>query len=288
MLALAVLLAGAAIGAHGGEGKKGGKPCPPLAIQNAIYDPQIASHSSIAAGGRVKILCEAGYLNSGAEWVVCGSDGNWQTASWSVDAAPSCQASCEPPQIENAEFLPSSAGTGMTQHGATVEVSCAEGYEFVGDKLIQCQHGVFSGLGDARCFLANESFCRDEMLTPLVAGALSHYAEDPLKATEYINKAVLYFKGIQKDGLSYIGLTPSPAYKSYESNAFYIPGITGSDATYQALVLPGAWNVTSVPAHMEMGSVYCRVFDEENELTAYVLKVLYKSNWGAFSLGQKK
>eukprot|EP00737_Agarophyton_chilense_P005422 gb/GEZJ01008165.1/.p3 GENE.gb/GEZJ01008165.1/~~gb/GEZJ01008165.1/.p3 ORF type:complete len:143 (-),score=10.88 gb/GEZJ01008165.1/:38-418(-) len=126
------------------------------------------------------------------------------------------------------------------------------------------------------------------MLTPLVSGALAHYAEDPLKATEYINKAVLYFMGIQKDGLSYIGLTPSQTYKPFETNAFYIPGITGSDATYQAIVVPGAWNVTTVPEHMQMASVYCRVFDDENDLTAWVLKVLYKSNWGAFSLGQKK
>lgn len=44
---------------------------------------------------------------------------------------------------------------------------------------------MFTGIKDAKCFDPSESFCRDEALTPLVSGALKHYKDDPLKATEY-------------------------------------------------------------------------------------------------------
>ena len=40
---------------------------------------------------KVMVACVPGYENTGADWVVCGSDGMWKTAAWAKDAKPNCQ-----------------------------------------------------------------------------------------------------------------------------------------------------------------------------------------------------
>lgn len=47
-------------------------------------------------------------------------------------------------------------------------------------------------------------------------------------------EAVGAWQGIQADGLGFIGQTPSQQYKPFETNVFYIAGITGSDATFSS------------------------------------------------------
>lgn len=277
-------------GGNGGGG--GGKssssrpsetPCRPLAIPNAVYSPPIAGTANISSGGRVMISCKTNFENVGAEWVVCGADGMWKTAAWAKDAPPSCQASCQPLELSNATFTPSEAGSSTSKNGAQVMVTCDEGFEYQGSNPVTCSEGSWSGLG--QCFDSSNSFCRDENLVPLISGLLQTYSEDPLKATKAINRYVLGFRGIRANGLGYIGLNPSPAFQPFETNAYYVPGITGSDATYTSVVLLNSWNMTALPDHFKLENVFCRVVSDE--ATAYVLKVLYKESFGFFSFGNK-
>jgi len=260
-----------------------GAPCAPLAIPYAVYEPPIAGYNSIADGGRVKVDCNPGYENQGASWVIC-QKGRWITAVWEgTSAAPQCLAGCSAPNITNAVFTPAISAKSMTRHGTRVTVSCADGFDFIGSSTISCYYGQWTGLNDGRCFSTNESFCRDDSMVPVISGILADSAGDAYKASQEINYYFLQMQGIQAEGLEYLGINPSAPQKSYDKLAYYIPGMTGSDAVFRAVVIPAHWNVTALPAHLSAQSAYCRVSSHDNSLTAYVLKVLYRQNWGQFS-----
>lgn len=271
-----VLVAGIAATLSNGQ-----EPCKPLAIPNAVYVPAIAGFSSVEAGGRVRVSCRPGFANPGATWLVCNG-GVWDTAEWDSPKAPECLAQCPPLNISNAIYNPPSAGTGLTGHNAQVEISCKPGFEFVGDSPVTCYFGEFLNVGGAGCFQANESFCRDSALLPLIQGLSEQYSDDPMRLNEVINYYVLNFRGVRENGLQFLGLDPNPAVKDWSKLAYYVSGITGSDAVYRAVTIPAAWNLTSLPAHFQMKNSYCRLWNEEAQTTTYVFKILYKEGFGQY------
>jgi hypothetical protein len=174
------------------------------------------------------------------------------------------------------------AGSGLTRHGTRIKVGCAEGYEFVGESTITCYYGKWTGINNGRCYMANESFCRTPDMVPVIMGIIDTYGDDPLKASKACNYYMLQVQGVKADGLSYLGINPATPQKPHDRLAYYVPGMTGSDAVYRCAIIPGNWNLTT-PDHMKAQSTYCRVWHEEKDIWAFVMKILYKTGWGAFS-----
>ena len=103
-----------------------------------------------------------------------------------------------------------------------------------------------------------------------------------MRLNEVINYYVLNFRGVRENGLQFLGLNPNPAVKDWSKLAYYVSGITGSDAVYRAVTIPAAWNITALPAHFQMKNSYCRLWNADQETTTYVFKILYKEGFGQY------
>ncbi|XP_041464838.1 complement receptor type 2-like [Lytechinus variegatus] len=93
---------------------------------------------------RISYACDDGYSLVGPDEAVCESGGTWNPST-----TPSCEASCDPPTLDNGYVDPNKTSY---MNGEVLNYECNANYTLVGVSTTTCRNGVYDPSALPTCF----------------------------------------------------------------------------------------------------------------------------------------